>query len=762
MKKLHLFSIVLLACFLVLSCTSDKNKSLDVNIIPYPNKLLKKEGIFLITANTQLLANSSRAAKTAHQFIQKLSPYFDQAYEVGISDYGKNNSIYFSLDTSLNIPFEGYRLNANTNSISVLASSENGLFYGLQSLAQLLSVSQDEKTIAIPALDIDDAPRFAWRGMHLDVSRHFMPTSFIKKYIDYLAINKLNVFHWHLVDGVGWRIEIKSHPELTDIGAWRAVKNENEPWKEGDDRPKYGGFYTQKEVKEIVKYAQERFITVLPEIELPGHSEIVFDCYPNLVCKDSKGKSLKNIGVYCASNPESYQLLEDVLDEVIDLFPSEYIHIGGDEVNKSNWKKCTTCRALMKDKEFDEKGLQSHFVNHFDKYLISKGRKLMGWHEILEGELSPSANIMFWGGMKEFENVLKEGHPTVLTTGTSYYFDHYQSQSEHEPRAWGGFTPLRQVYDLNPLSQDIDSSLFHQVLGIQANVWTEHMRTPERVEYMIFPRIFALSENAWIQEKNKSWNRFSKIVDARIQQDKKKGINCSFSAYRPIITTSFDSITKKLKLNIETELDADVYYTLDGSHPDAENGHLYVKPLLLDSSKEVRAISTKASEILTEEETIKAIVHKARGCEISLKNAPYPKYAAKGAKTLLDLESGGNVWGSGKWLGFLDRNLDALIQLDTLTRVEKVTLSCITDKGSSILFPDEIKVSVSADGQNYQLMNTWIKPEAVLVNEGLGTKLNQFSVDFEPVNCKYIKVVAKCPKQKNKGTFIFIDEIIVE
>jgi hexosaminidase len=706
--------------------------------------------------------------KIATQFTNELAPYFEQLNGVEISERAKSNSVYFSLDTTLNIPFEGYRLNIDTNSVLVLASSESGLFYGMQSLIQLFTISEDKNTVILPALDIDDAPRFSWRGMHLDVSRHFMPVSFIKKYIDYLAMNKLNVFHWHLVDGTGWRIEIKSHPELTDIGAWRVVKDADKPWKdieawkEGDDRPKYGGFYTQEEVKEIVKYAQERFITVLPEIELPGHSEIVFDCYPNLICKDAKSKSLKNIGVYCASNPESYNLLEDVLDEIIVLFPSKYIHIGGDEVNKSNWMKCAACQKLMKENQLDEKKLQSHFVNHFDRYLLSKGRKLMGWHEILEGELSQSANIMYWGGIKEFENVLHKGHPTVLTTGTSYYFDHYQSASEHEPSAWGGFTPLRQVYDLNPLSQDIDSSLIHQVLGIQANVWTEYMKTPEQVEYMVFPRMFALAENAWIQEKNKSWDRFSRSVDAKLQAYKKIGINCSFSAYRPIITTGIDSLTKKLKVNIETELKADIYYTLDGSDPSIDNGTLYSKAFLLNSTKEVKAISVRNSIVLTEIESKTAFFHKARACEISLKNKPYPTYTAKGAETLLDLESGGNVWASGKWLGFLDVDLDAVIQLDTVNQVRNVAVSCITDKGSGILFPNEIQISVSNDGQNYQLVKKWFKSESVQLSEDSGVNLNLFSVDFEPVNCKYIRVIATCPKQKNQGTFIFIDEIIVE
>lgn len=761
----YLFFLLML-CFFAVSCTTDNTERKEICIIPSPNSQIENEGVFTISASTKIGVNRTSLKNIGSQFIHEVEKEINEKIKLNIGGKLEENEINFVLDSSLNLSFEAYQLIVSSKSVLIKASSENGLFYGMQSLLQLFSVS--ENSINLPALEITDAPRFEWRGMHLDVSRHFMPTSFIKKYIDYLAMNKLNVFHWHLVDGIGWRIEIKSHPELTEMGAWRVVKDLDIPWqdfevwKKGDKRAKSGGFYTQEEIKEIVKYAQERYITVVPEIELPGHSGVVFHCYPDLVCKNKKEGSLNNIGVYCASNSNSYKLLEDVIDEVISLFPSEYIHIGGDEVNKSNWIKCADCQKLMKKKGFDEKGLQSHFVNHFDKYLISKERKLMGWHEILEGDLSESANIMYWGGINEFGEILEKGHNTVLSTGSSYYFDHNQSSSENEPPAWGGFSPLKQVYELNPISNDIESSFLKNILGIQANVWTEYMKTPEHVEYMVFPRMFALAENAWSTQENKSWDRFKTSVVSRMEYLKNNGVNCSYSAYRPIISTRIDSISKQMIVSIENELDATIYYTLDGSVPDIENGILYLKPFFLSSTKEIQAISVLEGEILTEVERKEAIVHKAGGCKIELKNEPYPTYSANGANSLLDLESGGNIWSSGKWLGFLDTGMEAIIHLNSNEKVSKVTISCIADELAHISSPEEMLVYISNNGSDYTLVKKTSRSELGYTNEKIGVSLNKFVIVFKEVNCRFIKVVASCPKITARSTFIFVDEIYVE
>ena len=764
MKKITLLLITFLS-FVATSCNQEIKRP-AIHLIPQPNHLIEKEGVFTITRRTTISVNSKKALDIGEFLRTFLMEKFSTSSDIQIKTNTIKNNIHFLLAEDLSLPTEGYDLNINSKNIQIKAASLNGLFLGLNTLMQLLS--ELENKLVLPNLNIKDSPRFKWRGMHLDVSRHFMPVSFIKKYLDIMAMYKLNVFHWHLVDGVGWRIEIKSHPELTNIGAWRVVKKDKKPWqdveawKKGDTRPKYGGFYTQEEIKEIVTYAQKRFITIVPEIELPGHSEIVFDCYPDLLCKDNQGKSLKNIGVYCANNPHSYQLLEDVITEVIDLFPSEYIHIGGDEVSKENWTKCVNCKKLMKDNHYNPQEVQSHFINHFDKFIRLKNRKLIGWHEITEGNLSPSSTIMFWHGINGLKEILTKKHPTVIASGTSYYFDHYQSLSEQEPEAWGGFSPLKQVYDLEPVSSKIDANLQKQILGIQGQVWTEYMPTPKHIEYMLLPRMLALAESAWTLPQNKEWKRFANATLHQFKKYEKKGINYSKSAIRPIIEMKIDSSTRKLRTRIYSEIPSDIYYTLDGRVPTISQGTKYTAPFLLDTAAIVSAISVKNGIVLTKVEKQAAIVHKARGCRVTFKNKPYSSYSANGGSTLVDMEFGGRTWGSGKWIGVLDKDFDIFIDLEKETVVSKTILSCINDTGSGIYFPARLEAFVSQDGISFNSVKKWERDFPVNVPISLDHMRRKFTLDFKPVKCKYVRLKASCVQLKNQGVFIFADEVIIE
>ncbi len=749
---------LLIIAIIIYGCNTTSVKEREINLIPSPKEMKTEKGYFIIDNLNQIKSKTKEAERISELFKKLLKDKYS------VKEDGKvGKEISFEIEKNGKILPEGYTLLINKENIEVKASTEAGLFYAFQTLKQLLYGAEKNKP-ALPYLTINDYPKFEWRGMHLDVSRHFMPTSFIKKYIDYLAMYKLNTFHWHLVDGTGWRIEIKSHKELTDIAAWRVVKKNSKPWekieawKEGDNRPKYGGFYTQEEIKEIVQYAKDKCITIIPEIELPGHSEIVFDCFPDLICKDKKGEALKNIGVYCAANPAAYKLLEDVIDEIIKLFPSEYIHIGGDEVNKSNWKKCTDCQKMMKKHNYDVQELQSHFINHFDKYIKSKGRKLMGWHEILEGELSETANIMYWGGIDGFEEILKKGHKTVQTTGTSLYFDHYQNLSIHEPEAFGGFTPIKQVYALELIPKNISDSLKNLVLGAQANVWTEYMPNPKHVEYMIFPRIIAFAENVWGKNTSGNWTEFRQKVDKELDKLNEMNINYAKSAYRPNIEIEVDSLTKKPKITLNTELPCQILYTLDGSKPSLENPNKYTKPFIIDTTKTISALAVKNNKIITEEEKEEIIVHKAGGRKIHFINKPYKKYSAKGAKSLIDMEFGGITWGSGKWIGMLNKDLEVIIEFEKETEIEKITLSCIEDNGSAIFFPENMEVLNSKDGKKF----VSLKKEDLKTEEPKRNRLKKFQLKFDKTQCKYLKVKAKCQKRDDMGVFIFADEIIVE
>ncbi len=770
MKNSYVAIIISVVLFCLNSC-QEQTQVQPVQIIPEPVFVLKKkEKPFIVDNNSRIIIQDSQmlpAAKSLRQILKKDLPIvFQNETETLKSDFT------FEWDASLDsLTHEGYLLEIARSGVLIRSFGAEGLFYAVESIRQLLPAELEKGSIykiTLPAVKIIDKPRFPWRGMHLDVSRHFMPLDFVKKYIDYLALHKLNVFHWHLVDGIGWRIEIKSHPELTDIGAWRVVHENKKPWedyevwKAGDSRPKYGGYYTQEEIKEVVAYAKERCITVLPEIELPGHSQVVFQCYPHLACKDISHQSIKKSDVYCASNPGSYQLLEDILDEVLELFPSEYIHIGGDEVNKRNWENCPSCKKMMKDKGYDSHELQSHFVNHFDEYLKAKGRKLIGWHEILEGELSESATIMYWAGENSVADYLKKGHPTVLTTGSHFYFDHYQSLSKNEPLAFGGYSTLKKVYEYEPVPEGLESKYSDLVLGVQGNVWTEYMANPAHVEYMVFPRMAALAEVAWQAEDKKDWEKFRSKMLGLIERYEQMDINFAKSAFRPNIQFELNRTSKNIVVSIESELETQIFYTIDGTTPKPETAKLYSEPFELVESVLVKAISVMDGKILAETEEMDAIMHKARGAKVSIEPEPKGKYAAKAGYTLVDTDFGGTKWGNGKWLGMLQTDFTATFEFDEITEISKIGYNCIEQAGAGIFFPVGLELSISDDGKNYKPLKTWKtdreKPTIKTSNGELWT----IEVDFETVYCKFLKVKTIYPRRTDSGVFIFVDEIIVE
>lgn len=742
-----------------------------VGIIPQPVSICETHNKpFDIEKDARIIINDSSLLAPAASLNRVLKMDLPVLMERDV--HGRRNDFTFQLDTKLDsLSYEGYSLQISKNEVLVRSSGAAGVFYAVQTLRQMLPAELEAgpvSNLALPACEIVDSPRFPWRGMHLDVSRHFMPLEFIKKYIDYLAMHKLNTFHWHLVDGIGWRIEIKSHPELTDIGAWRVVKEGKKPWqdfevwKEGDERPKYGGYYTQDEIKEVVAYASDRYITVLPEIELPGHSDVVFQCYPDLVCRDRNNRHLGNIGVYCASNPASYQLLEDILDEVIELFPSEYIHIGGDEVSKQNWEKCIDCQQLMKENDFTPDELQSYFINHFDEYLKSKGRKLIGWHEILEGNLSETATIMYWGGEKGVEDNLKKGHQMVLTTGSHLYFDHYQSLSKEEPKAFGGYTSLKKVYDYEPVPDDLEKKYKDLVIGVQANVWTEYMANPDRVEYMTIPRMAALSEIAWQLPGTKDWDNFKIKMDGMLDRYRVKNINYATSAFRPDIRFELDRESKKLNVSLETELLADIYFTLDGSDPDTAKSEKYSSPFVLEKSATVKAIAVKDGEIMGAPERKDAVMHLARGAKVTLDVVPGEKYRARSGYTLVDTDFGGDKWGNGKWLGILQKDFTATIEFNEQTEVSKIGYSCIEETGPGIFFPAGLEVAVSDDGKTFKTVKTWASNRQLPIQLTPETHTKIIELNFEPISCKYLNVKTIYQRVSNSGVFVFVDEIIVE
>lgn len=504
----------------------------DNPIIPVPVSYQENDGYFKLNGSTIITtpANYQKAG-----FVASLKKGIELRCGLKLESSPVKTQavkgIIFNLKKDLNIHPEGYKMVIGKKTITIEASSEAGLFYAVQSLLQLIPTESKSKSIKIKCSEINDYPRFAWRGLHLDVCRHFMPKEFVLKYLDYMALHKLNRFHFHLTEDQGWRIEIKKYPELTTVGSFRSETLVGHGAKSSIfDGVPHMGFYTQEDIKEIVRYAAERYITVVPEIEMPGHALAALASYPHLGCTGGPYKVATKWGVFddvmCAGKESSFEFLENVLDEVIDLFPSELIHIGGDECPKTRWKECPLCQERIKSNGLkDEHELQSYFIGRIEKYLNSKGRQIIGWDEILEGGLAPNAAVMSWRGEKGGIEAAKMKHNVVMSPGSHCYFDHYQFDPQTEPLAIGGFTNLAKIYSYEPVPKELALEEQKYIMGAQANVWTEYIPNPEHAEYMVFPRVAALAEVVWSQKDKREYKDFKRRLDILVKLYDKMNIN---------------------------------------------------------------------------------------------------------------------------------------------------------------------------------------------------------------------------------------------
>lgn len=525
-------------------------KAQEISLIPQPSRLETKTGSFTLSPATKILLAAPGLEKSASFLNDYLQHFYGFRLQVTKAVQQKN-SIVLGLKP-MKHPIPGaYTLEVNGTGIDILGDNATGTFYGIQSLIQLLPLEK-KQDLAVPNLAVEDRPRFAYRGMHLDVGRHFFSKEFVKKFIDFIAMHKMNTFHWHLTEDQGWRIEIKKYPKLTQVGAYRNGTILGHHPGTGNTRTRYGGYYTQEEVKEIVKYAADRFVTVIPEIELPGHASAAIAAYPQLSCfpeeatrhapkvtwnGDSTGKQVQQAwGVYpdvFAPTEYTFRFLQDVLDEVMQLFPSKYIHIGGDECPKDNWKRSPFCQQLIRDKGLkDEHGLQSYFIQRIEKYLNGKGRQIIGWDEILEGGLAPNATVMSWRGEQGGIEAAKQKHNVIMTPGGWVYFDHAQNKPE-DSLTIGGYTTLQKVYGYEPVPKELEATQEKYVLGAQANVWTEYMNNPAKVEYMIFPRMSALSEVLWSAKEARNWGGFEKRMQTQVKRYNWWNINYNHQYLNP-------------------------------------------------------------------------------------------------------------------------------------------------------------------------------------------------------------------------------------
>ncbi len=602
--------------------------------------------------------------------------------------------------------------------------------------------------------------------MHLDVGRHFFSVDFIKKYIDMMSMLKMNTFHWHLTEDQGWRIEIKKYPKLNEIAAFRkeTLIGHYSDQPHQFDGKKYGGYYTQEQIKDIVAYAAKRQIDVIPEIEMPGHSVAAISAYPELGCTGKQIDVATKWGVfddiYCTKE-STFNFLEDVLDEVMALFPSKYIHIGGDEAPKTNWKSCPNCQKLIKKENLkDEHGLQSYFITRMEKYINAKGKQIIGWDEILEGGLAPNATVMSWRGINGAVTAAKQHHDVILTPGSHCYFDHYQSTNENEPVAIGGFLPLEKVYSFNPIPEELTAEESKYVLGAQGNVWTEYMQTEDKVEYMLFPRIVALSEVVWAKPENKNYESFkSRLIQYQKRLDL---LDVNYANHLYEISGKLNTTKEGLTYTLEaSSKDESIRYTTDGTTPNIDSP-LYDGPISIKKSSTIKAASFNATVIISSVFTETITTHKAVGKKISLSVAPSLKYNAGGTQALVNGISGNNKrYGDKEWLGFDGKDVEITIDLEKETEIKSISMRFHNGNGQWIYAPKEIGFSFKLnDGKTVNYLNQIKNRDSLLVNHKIPFK--ELKANSIIITIPNYGIIPDGKQGAGHKAWLFIDEIIVE
>lgn len=593
MKKLTVLVIIATLLF-----SSNLHAQRQLSIIPKPLELEQKQGAYMLSGKAMIYVDNNNTELKALGELLAQGLFERTGIRPLLSSSRTDNAAGITLQlASDTLGDEGYRLSVGKEGITARAEKANGLFYAIQSIYQLLPVGQTTgREIAIPAVEITDSPRFGWRGLMLDVGRYFYSVDYIKKYIDYLAMHKMNVFHWHLTEDHGWRIEIKKYPRLTDVSAWRPSTNfQRGPYI---NRNPHGGFYTHEDVKEVVAYAQSRYVTVVPEIELPGHVLSALVAYPELSCTGGPFEIPEQWGIqkdiYCAGKEEVFEFLEGVLGEVAELFPSEIIHIGGDEAPKDRWKECPHCQQRIKDEGLkDEHELQSYFITRIEKFLNSKGKRIIGWDEILEGGLAPNAAVMSWRGTKGGIEAARMHHPVVMTPTTHMYLDYFQGEPYLEPSTIGGHLPLRKVYSFEPIPDELVGKERDFILGVQGNIWSEYTHSPDEADYMTYPRGAAVAEIGWSSLENKNWDDFIRRLEAQYLRYEQKGINFAKSAYQVYFEVADDTVGKKSTVALKTDSYLpEIHYTLDGTAPSLGSPK-YEEPFEVAEYTTVRAATFK-------------------------------------------------------------------------------------------------------------------------------------------------------------------------
>lgn len=760
-----------LAAGLLASCQSSVEQA-DYQVIPMPHEIVAAQGSpFVLKSGVKILypegnAQMQRNAELLAEYL-KTATGKDFAVEAGTE--GKN-AIVLALGVDNKNP-EAYELKVAGEGVTVKGATEAGVFYGIQTLRKSLPVAVGAN-ISLPAVDIKDAPRFAYRGAHFDTSRHFFTVDEVKTYIDMLALHNMNRMHWHFTEDQGWRIEIKKYPKLTEIGSKRSETVIGKNSGKYDGVP-HEGFYTQEEAKEIVKYAAERFITVIPEIDIPGHMQAALASYPELGCTGGPYEVWKMWGVsedvLCIGNDQSLKFLEDVFAELIEIFPSEYIHIGGDECPKVRWAQCPKCQARIKQlglksdaKHTKEERLQSYVISHVEKFLNEHGRQIIGWDEILEGGLAPNATVMSWRGEGGGIEAAKQHHDVIMTPNTYLYFDYYQSKdTDNEPLAIGGYLPVERVYSYEPMPKSLTPDEQKYIKGVQANLWTEYIPTFSHAQYMVLPRWAALAEVQWSAPEKKDYANFLSRLPRLIQWYDAEGYNYAKHVFDVTAEFTPNTTDGTLDITLNTLDDAPIHYTLDGSEPTAASpraeGVVKVKENAVFSAKALRP--TGDSRVLTE----KICFSKSSMKPIVANQPVNNQYKFKGESTLVDGLKGNGNYKTGRWIAFFKNDMDVTIDLQQSTEISRIALSTCVEKGDWVFDARGLTVEVSADGKNFTKVASESYPA---MKEDDKNGVYHHELTFDPVQARYVRVIAPTEQSmpawhggKGSPAFLFVDEI---
>jgi len=756
--------LIICILFITVSCQTETIEK--VGIIPQPNAINYQEGTFTITDKTAIVIEDSKEGK---MIATKLNVFLKENFNLNlnISTEPQVNAIQLVIIEKEKTEKEAYQFKVSKKGVKVSGNSYQGIFYGLQTLKQLLTPNTLIKKPTLNFVQIKDAPEFGWRGMILDVSRHFLAKDSVKKVIDILAMHKMNKLHWHLTDGIGWRIQIDKYPELTTKGAWRKVKENKKPWEDFEVTTKdgegevYGGYYTKDDIKEIVAYAAERYIDVIPEIEMPGHSEAAVQCYPELSC-DGSGTS----GVYCAGNDKSFEFLQSIISEVVPLFPYEYLHIGGDEVGKDTWLRCPKCKKRMRDENLESgEELQSYFVKRMEKFVHSKGKKLIGWDEILEGGLPERATVMSWRGFEGGIEAANAGHDVVMSPGSPLYFDHNQGKSEFEPPSWGGYNNLLKVYNFNPIPDDIAADKRHHILGGQANLWTEQIKSLSHIQYMMLPRLSALSEALWTNPSQKNEQEFIKKIDVHFDRLKALNYNFAGSALSPDYEVTYNKGNKEFMLELRNELGIyDIKYTLDGSTP-SESSEVYSKPISYSTTIDLNAQTFRKGEPIGFPLKKMFSTGFTDKCKITYTNPYNQTYSGGGDQALFNNKFANLRGDDPNWQGIPQKDFEVTIDLGEPNDLKYIGLNFFQHIGAtSVMLPTEVTIAISEDGVAYK----------TILNQTLKTirdrdpVIKKIASEFTAQPVLFIKVLAKNRGQlpawhiRKGDAWVFVDEIMVK